>query len=144
MPNFQRNFQVIVVRPAFLTFRGSARVFVIRNSHQNPLVTDKTKTGINPIRLKSSTKMSGGTHRLSHIVVSSSHIVVFSSHIVVSSRVILVAPQLWCSCPTTVVQLPHSCGAIAPQLWGNGNNGETNSFLTFGNGETGWKFGIRN
>ena len=81
--------------------------------------------------------MNGGTHRPSHIVVS-------SSHIVASSRVILVAPQLWCSCPTIVVQLPHSCGAIAPQLWGNGNDGETNSFLTFGNGETGWKFGIRN
>ena len=43
------------------------------------------------------------------------------SLIVVSMSVIPVAPQLWCSCPTAVVQLPHNCGAVAPQLWGNGN-----------------------
>ena len=34
-----------------------------------------------------------------------------SSLILVFSKDIPVAPQLWCSCPTTVVQLPHSCGA---------------------------------
>ena len=56
------------------------------------------------------------------VVVFICYTVVFKCDIVVSSRVILVAPQLWC----------------------NGNDGETNSFLTFGNGETGWKFGIRN
>ena len=46
---------------------------------------------------------------------------VSATHIFVFPCIIFVAPQLWCNCPTIVVQLPHSCGAIALQLWGNGN-----------------------
>ena len=44
--------------------------------------------------------------------VSTSELFVFISEI-------SVAPQLWCNCLTAVVQLPHNCGATAPQLWGN-------------------------
>ena len=69
---------------------------------------------------------------------------IFLRLLFVFSREMSVAPQLWGNCTTVVGQLHHNCGAVAPQLWGNGNDGETNSFLTFGNGETGWKFGIRN
>ena len=45
------------------------------------------------------------------ILVSSSLILISSSLILVFSKDIPVAPQLWCNCPTTVMQLPHSCGA---------------------------------
>ena len=49
-----------------------------------------------------------------------------ASRIFIFLSVIPVAPQLWCNCPTTVVQLPHNCGATAPQLWGNGNTAYKN------------------
>ena len=53
--------------------------------------------------------------------VFSSVLVVPASGYLIFSSVIPVAPQLWCNCPTAVVQLPHNCGATAPQLWGNKN-----------------------
>ena len=53
--------------------------------------------------------------------VFTSVLVVPASGYFIFSSVISVAPQLWCNCLTAVVQLPHNCGATAPQLWGNGN-----------------------